>query len=319
LDVAGRQLSPKRHDRSTGLIRGSMLRFMNAPDPIPPFHRHPEANEGQQPLPRSITRVDSGPVQIDRVAALVHELDNLLDGSLRCVSLAVRTLNAQPGQVGLDEIDSVRHQLETAAKALERMAGLVHAAMRGRSYTIGSLTTDNAPAVTLRDAIEHAADVMRLSAQQHHTVVHVDVDNAIADCPAGPIYSALLNGIKNAVESVAAAGGRGTVHVTCRVEATATSKSRVAGSTQRWVRINVVDDGAGLARGVPATRLFDAGFTTKPDGHGIGLALTRSILERMGGHADLGARDDTSSRRPGAVLTLRFPIVETPSDERKVG
>jgi signal transduction histidine kinase len=160
---------------------------------------------------------------------------------------------------------------------------------------------------------------MRLSAQQHHTVVHVDVDNAIADCPAGPIYSALLNGIKNAVESVAAAGGRGTVHVTCRVEATATSKSRVAGSTQRWVRINVVDDGAGLARGVPATRLFDAGFTTKPDGHGIGLALTRSILERMGGHADLGARDDTSSRRPGAVLTLRFPIVETPSDERKVG
>lgn len=293
-----------------------MLRFMNAPDPIPPFHRHPDT---AQPLPRSITRVDSGPVQIDRVAALVHELDNLLDGSLRCVSLAVRTLNAQTGQVGLGEIDSVRHQLETAAKALERMAGLVHAAMRGRSFSIGSLTTENAPAVSLRDAIEHAADVMRLSAQQHHTAVHVDIDNMIADCPAGPIYSALLNGIKNAVESVAAAGGRGTVNVTCRVEATSTSRSRTPGSAQHWVRINVIDDGAGLARGVPASKLFDAGFTTKPDGHGIGLALTRSILERMGGHAELSPRDDTSSRRPGAVLTLRFPMHDEPAAERKVG
>lgn len=296
-----------------------MLRFMNAPDPIPPYHRHPEANDGPQPLPRSITRVDSGPVQIDRVAALVHELDNLLDGSLRCVSLAVRTLNAQTGQVGLGEIDSVRHQLETAAKALERMAGLVHAAMRGRSFSIGSLTTENAPAVTLRDAIEHAADVMRLSAQQHHTAVHVDIDNMIEDCPAGPIYSALLNGIKNAVESVAAAGGRGTVNVTCRVEATSTSRARTPGSARRWVRINIIDDGAGLARGVPASKLFDAGFTTKADGHGIGLALTRSILERMGGHAELSPRDDTSSRRPGAVLTLRFPMNDEPASERKVG
>lgn len=295
-----------------------MLRFMNAPDPIPPFHRQPETSEGQQPLPRSITRVDSGPVQIDRVAALVHELDNLLDGSLRCVGLAVRTLSASSGAVGLSEIDSVRHQLETAAKALERMAGLVHNAMRGRSYSIGSLTTDDAPTVTLRDAIEHAADVMRLAAQQHHTTIGVEIDAGVADCPAGPLYSALLNGIKNAVESVASVGGRGSVQVSCRIEATATSRSRGQPASQ-WVRINISDDGAGLTRGVPASKLFDAGYSTKPDGHGIGLALTRSILERMGGHAELSARDDTSPRRPGAVLTLRFPLQDRGNDARKVG
>lgn len=293
-----------------------MLRFMNVPDPIPPFHRQPEAADGQQPLPRSITRVDSGPVQIDRVAALVHELDNLLDGSLRCVGLAVRTLNASTGSVGLSEIDSVRHQLETAAKALERMAGLVHAAMKGRSFSIGSQLTDDAPTVSLRDAIEHAADVVRLSAQQHHTTIGVDVDPLIADAPAGPLYSALLNGIKNAVESIASVGGRGNVQVVCRMEATATTRSR-AQPLSRWVRINIIDDGAGIARGVSAAKLFDAGFSTKPDGHGIGLALTRSILERLGGHAELNARDDTSSRRPGAVLTLRFPLAE--HDSRKVG
>ena len=305
-----------------------MLRFMNAPDPIPPFHRQPEASEGQ-PLPRSITRVDSGPVQIDRVAALVHELDNLLDGSLRCVSLAVRTLNAQPGQVGLGEIDSVRHQLETAAKALERMAGLVHAAMRGRSYTIGSLTTDSAPTVTLRDAIEHAADVMRLAAQQHHSAVHVDIDTAIADCPAGPIYSALLNGIKNAVESVAAAGGRGSVNITCRVEATSTVRSRAAGSTQRWVRINIIDDGAGIntevllakarERGIvgpdetptdDAIRelIFHAGFSTAKElsdvsGRGVGMDVVRRNITELGGAIEL-----ESTVGVGTTIRIRLPL-----------
>lgn len=226
-------------------------------------------------------------------------------------------LNAQPGQVGLGEIDSVRHQLETAAEGAVRMAGLVHAAMRGRSFSIGSLTTDNAPTVTLRDAIEHAADVMRLSAQQHHTAVQVHIDPTITDCPAGPIYSALLNGIKNAVESVAAAGGRGCVHVVCRVEATSQHRARVAGSTRQWIRINIIDDCAGLARGVSASKLFDAGYTTKPDGHGIGLCSPAASSNAWAGTRSFPRRH--LSTPPGAVLTLRFPVTESLADDRKVG
>ena len=42
------------------------------------------------------------------------------------------------------------------------------------------------------------------------------------------------------------------------------------------------DSGAGL-EGLALNRLFDAFYTTKPDGMGIGLAVSRTIIESHGG------------------------------------
>jgi len=295
-----------------------MLRFMNTPGKIPPFHEQP--NGGGNPsddrhsgdsangtgIPRSVTRPDSASNQVDRLSALVHELDNLLDGSLRCVSLAARTLDGSIGAVGIVEIESVRKQLETASKALERMAGMVHAAMQGRAIPIGTVLDGDTPAVTLAEAIEHAADVMRHAATTHQTTIELHIDEAVGMNPSGPIYPAVLNALKNALESIEAAGGRGTVSVHCRAECG--PKTRTKAATQ-WACIEILDDGAGMPRGVTSSRLFDAGFSTKSEGRGIGLALSRSLLERMGGHAEISPRDDRSDqRRPGAVLTLRFPV-----------
>ncbi|MGH7243655.1 MAG: ATP-binding protein [Phycisphaerales bacterium] len=290
---------------------------MNTPGKIPPFHDQP--NGGGHPsddgkhhsgdgggFPRSVTRPDSASTQVDRLSALVHELDNLLDGSLRCVSLAARTLDGSIGAVGFAEIESVRKQLETASKALERMAGMVHAAMQGRAIPIGTVLDGDTPAVTLAEAIEHAADVMRNSAATHGTTIELHIDEAVGMNPSGPIYPAVLNALKNALESIEAAGGKGTVAVHCRAENGPRTRNK---SPIQWACIEILDDGAGMPRGVTSTRLFDAGYSTKSEGRGIGLALSRSLLERMGGHAEISPRDDRSDhRRPGAVLTLRFPI-----------
>ncbi|MBX3379157.1 MAG: HAMP domain-containing histidine kinase [Phycisphaeraceae bacterium] len=286
---------------------------MNTPGKIPPFHDQPHGDEhssngnGRDGLPRSVTRPDSASSQVDRLSELVHELDNLLDGSLRCVSLAARTLDGSVGAIGLAEIESVRKQLETASKALERMAGMVHAAMQGRAIPIGSVLDGATPAVTLAEAIEHAADVMRHAATAHQTTIELHIEEAVGMNPSGPIYPAVLNALKNALESIEAAGGRGTVSVHCRAETGPRTKTK---APVQWACIEILDDGAGMPRGVTSSRLFDAGYTTKSEGRGIGLALSRSLLERMGGHAEISPRDDRSDhRRPGAVLTLRFPII----------
>lgn len=294
-----------------------MLRFMNTPGKIPPFHDQPHggrqpSDDGKHPsgdgagFPRSVTRAESASTQVDRLSALVHELDNLLDGSLRCVSLAARTLDRSIGSVGLAEIESVRKQLETASKALERMAGMVHAAMQGRAIPIGSVLDGSTPAVTLGEAIEHAADVMRHAAAEHHTTIELHIEETVSPCPSGPIYPAVLNALKNALESIEAVGGKGTIAVHCRADQSPRSRGK---SVSEWVCIEILDDGAGIPRGVTSARLFEAGYTTKSEGRGIGLALSRSLVERMGGHAEISPRDDRSDhRRPGAVLTLRFPI-----------
>jgi signal transduction histidine kinase len=70
--------------------------------------------------------------------------------------------------------------------------------------------------------------------------------------------------VKNAIDALAGRGGSIVVKV-----------EPVAGSA---VRVRVSDDGPGIPRELRA-KIFSAGFTTKERGWGIGLALTRRIVE----------------------------------------
>jgi two-component system sensor kinase FixL len=66
------------------------------------------------------------------------------------------------------------------------------------------------------------------------------------------------------------------------------------------VELSVRDNGPGLAPAV-AARVFEPFVTTKPDGLGVGLAISRSIAERHGGHLSAEAAPEGGTRM---VLTL---------------
>ena len=67
------------------------------------------------------------------------------------------------------------------------------------------------------------------------------------------------------------------------------------------ILVEVQDSGAGL-EGLALDRLFDAFYTTKPDGMGIGLAVSRTIIESHGGQLL------ASPRVPkGAAFQFRLP------------
>jgi len=73
--------------------------------------------------------------------------------------------------------------------------------------------------------------------------------------------------IKNAVDALAGRGGR--IYIT-------------AARVPEGVRIRVADDGPGIPREIRA-RVFDAGFSTKDAGWGVGLSLARRIVEENHG------------------------------------
>ena len=69
------------------------------------------------------------------------------------------------------------------------------------------------------------------------------------------------------------------------------------------VRLVVEDNGVGIAPDAFA-RLFEQGFTTKPDGHGYGLHSSANVARELGG--SLVARSDGAGR--GATFTLDLPF-----------
>ncbi len=78
---------------------------------------------------------------------------------------------------------------------------------------------------------------------------------------------------------------------------------RVALNGNDFVRISVVDTGSGISPESMA-RLFQHGFTTKPQGHGFGLHHGALAAKEMGG--TLSAQSEGEGK--GAVFTLEIPI-----------
>ncbi len=69
------------------------------------------------------------------------------------------------------------------------------------------------------------------------------------------------------------------------------------------VRLTVLDAGIGFERD-SLQRLFDAFYTTKSEGMGTGLSISRSIVERHGGRIWAALNE-----RPGAAFSFSVPIV----------
>jgi signal transduction histidine kinase len=71
------------------------------------------------------------------------------------------------------------------------------------------------------------------------------------------------------------------------------------------VLLAVQDAGPGIAPENEA-RLFEAFFSTKSDGMGMGLAICRSIIEAHGGRVWAGPASDG----PGATFWFKLPIAQ---------
>lgn len=257
----------------------------------------------------------SGPLNADRLTVVAHELRNMLDGSMRWLGLAAAALPEGEVAGDADRLCVAREQILTVQGTLERMSSMVNAALRSRTVPIGSPLLGVSSVVTLGMAIDHALDVVRPLAHERGVQVRVTIDPEAGGVPAGPLYTVVLNGVINAVQSIGRAAERDTLNPGGLVEVRA-FRDRVHPD----IVVDILDDGAGVDPSVRGERAFRHGVSTRADGHGIGLAISRQIVASLDGVISLADREDREgSHRPGAVLRVRFPIPDEAAGDRLVG
>lgn len=243
------------------------------------------------------------------VGVLIHELRNLLDGSLRCLSLARRSLCSNDSWSRDPQSERVQRQLDATTTALEQMSHLVHSAMQGPQISLGSPLLAGGRPITLGDALDHAVEVLSPAAGELGVTVNTSITDQVGRLPAGPLYLAILNGLKNSIEAIERLQTDenppgGMIHLTARTEdfdmRTATVRPMIA--------IEITDDGIGPPGGADLARVFEHGFTSKAGGQGIGLSVARQVVEQAGGTIVLlRRRDPRDPRRPGALLRIVVP------------
>ena len=150
--------------------------------------------------------------------------------------------------------------------------------------------------VDLNQLIREMIFLLRTESNRYSIVIHTELDPDLPEVLADRVQlqQVFMNLMLNGIEAMKETGGRLTL------------KSQLG--EQGHLLISVSDDGIGLPD-EKADQIFNSFFTTKPQGSGMGLAISRSIIEAHDGR--LWA---TPNQGRGASFHFMLPSeVVTPS------
>jgi two-component system sensor kinase FixL len=219
----------------------------------------------------------------EMASAIAHEINQPLTAIANYASACLRLLRsgkAQPGEA-VEVMQRVAAEAERAGEIVRKMRGFV----RGEESQMALVE----PGFLASEVMRLAAAEARQSGVELKSEVEPGLPQVLAD--SIQIQQVLLNLVRNAVEAVDGADSqRREVSLGVR---------RAADGVQFTVR----DTGPGLA---PESRdkVFEPFYTTKADGIGIGLPLSRSIADAHGGRLWAGAEAQ------GAAFHLVLPAAQ---------
>lgn len=189
------------------------------------------------------------------------------------------------GQACLRWLTRETPNLEEARAAAERTVrdGIRAGAVIQRIRALSTRTASHAAWLDINDVIQQALQLGHTELQRHDPALRVELAGTLPPVHGDRIQlqQVVLNLLRNGMEAMQAVGDR-PHELLVRSRMAMTTSGQMPESGTEHVVVEVSDSGIGLNPGT-AERLFDAFFTTKSEGMGLGLAISRRILEAHGG------------------------------------
>jgi PAS domain S-box-containing protein len=253
--------------------RGKVVKWCGAATDI-------EDRKRAEQLQADLTHASRVSTMGELVASIAHELAQPITVTTAHAKASLRWLQRDP-----PELTEVR-------KGTERImeAGALASEIINRLRSLYKKSPPKRELAAINEVIGEMVPLLRSEANEYAVSIRTDL---AADLPKTvadrvQLQQVLMNLMLNGIEAMKDTGGVLTV------------KSQLGEDGQ--IQISIHDTGPGLPLG-NVDQIFDAFFTTKPQGSGMGLAISKSIVESHGGR--IWANGDG---RRGATFHFTLPV-----------
>jgi PAS domain S-box-containing protein len=257
--------------------RGKIVKWCGAATDI-------EDRKHAEQLQADLTHASRVSTMGEMVASISHELAQPIQITTAHAKASLRWLQHDP-----PDMTEARRGTEKIIEAGALASGIID-----RLRSLYKKALPKRELVAINEVVGEMAGMMGGKARGHGVSIHTDLKNDLPTTVADRVQlqQVLMNLMLNGIEAMKDTSGVLTV------------KSQLSEDGQ--VEISVNDTGPGLPQG-NADQIFDAFFTTKPQGSGMGLAICKSIVESQGGR--IWANGDG-----GRGATFHFTLPAAPAE-----
>lgn len=215
-------------------------------------------------------------------AGLAHEINQPLSAGASYVKAATRLLamppDARPARIE-EALENAADQIMRAGRIMSRLREFVAGGEPDKTFR------------SLHEIIQDVFDEMKAEAQQANIRLRLRLgapkDDVLVD--KVQISQVLVNLIRNAEEALVAADRREVIVATKLVPG-------------KMIRVDIIDSGQGMTDETMKT-LFEPFVTTKEAGMGVGLSISRTIIERH--YGSIWAEKNPSG---GTIFSFTLPL-----------
>jgi PAS domain S-box-containing protein len=263
---------------------GELIKFVGFSTDITERKRAERERERLQQLEADLARINRVSMMGELAASLAHEINQPISGALTNAKTCMRWLRRETPDLpeACDAASRMVHDATRAAEIIDRVRSLYKRETASREL------------LDLNEVIREMIVLLHDKADRASVSIHSELDSGLPPITADrvQVQQVLVNLMLNGIEAMKDVSG----------ELSILSKRTGDGE----LLVSVRDSGIGIGPS-EANKIFEAFFTTKPQGTGMGLSISRRIIESHGGHI-------WATPNPGRGTTFQFTLpIDVPS------